>query len=391
MKICDVTQFFSPLGGGVRRYITEKRRYVQQYTQDEHILLIPASDTEVIREGRLTLCMVASPRVSNKTKYRMLFDLRQAAEFIREEKPDLIECSDPYHLAWKTLQMGRELNIPVLGFYHSHFPEAYLRTAMKFGGVWLRNKMMSLARKYVVNLYNRFDFTLVPSPSLAELLEGWGLENTMPVKLGIDTEIFFPGKPATLSREKLNIPPDAFLLLYIGRLAGEKNTRLLIDTFRLLEEEAPGKFAFLVIGDGQLRNLVIKSRRKLPLLRWVPYCRESKDLADYYRLADLFIHPGVHETFGLVSLESQACGCPVVGISGSYMDAHIYAGHSLWAKANTAQALCNAVLRYTKEDVRALGLQAAEVVRKEYAWKIVFEQIWGAYQRALDFHPKKSL
>jgi len=39
----------------------------------------------------------------------------------------------------------------------------------------------------------------------------------------------------------------------------------------------------------------------------------------FYRAADLFVHPGVQETFGLAALECQACGTPVVGIRGSYM------------------------------------------------------------------------
>ena len=62
------------------------------------------------------------------------------------------------------------------------------------------------------------------------------------------------------------------------------------------------------------------SKRACPNVTWMRYCTDSFDLARYYRAADLFVHPGTQETFGLVALESQACGTPVVGIRGSYMD-----------------------------------------------------------------------
>lgn len=63
MKLCDVTQFYSPKSGGVRRYLMEKRRYVLDHTDDEHHLIIPGDKTEYIQEGRLHTFTVASPRV----------------------------------------------------------------------------------------------------------------------------------------------------------------------------------------------------------------------------------------------------------------------------------------------------------------------------------------
>ncbi len=70
-------------------------------------------------------------------------------------------------------------------------------------------------------------------------------------------------------------------------------------------------------------------------LHWLPYCADPASLAALYRAADLFVHPGVQETFGLVTLEAQACGTPVIGIRGSYMDRIIHSDQSRWAGANT--------------------------------------------------------
>lgn len=367
----------------MKRYLTEKRDYIQQHGKDEHVLIIPGAKTETVREGRLITCTIASPPVNKTSRYRILFNLRQAGRFIEQEKPDVIEAGDPYHLAWRAIKVGNQLNIPVCGFYHSHFPEAYLRTALKYCGPKLKNMMLNWAQRYIVRLYNKFDATLVPSAFLAELLQEWGVSNVAPVHLGVNTSVFSPAAPVKQIREKLNIPEDAFLLFYAGRLAGEKNTPLLLDTFRLLQQRHPGKFAFLMIGDGQLRDQVVERRRELPLLRWIPYCRDSQELANYYRIANLFVHPGVCETFGLVALESQACGCPVVGIRGSYMDANIFAGLDLWSQENTAEGLCEAILRFSEVDVVSLGRQASVVARENYSWEKVFSRLWDCYRQAI--------
>ncbi len=380
MKICDATQFYSEVGGGVRRYLTEKRNYILKHTTHEHVLVIPGDRTEVIREGRLTTCKVRSPKVNRTSRYRILLNTPRAEELIAREKPDLIEAGDPYHLGWRMIDAGHRLGIPVVGFYHSHFPEAYLRTVLKYCGGWLRDVGMAYARDYICRLYNNFDNTLVPSQFLSDLLREWGIRHTVPVHLGVDTDVFHPDPGNAAVRSELGFRDDSILLLYVGRLAGEKNTRVLLDTFKILARDRENRFEFLIMGDGGLRQALLDTQAKLPQLKWISYCGDPAELARYYRMADLFVHPGVCETFGLVTMESQACGCPVVGIRGSYMDANIFAGLEYWADENKAAALARAIRRYSKLDRRKLGSIASGVVRERYGWTRVFEKIISIYE-----------
>ncbi len=387
MKICDATQFYSEVGGGVRRYIQEKRRHILEQTEDEHILLVPGERTEVVREGRLTTCTVASPRVNRTSRYRILFQLAEAERMLCELRPDIIESGDPYQLGWRMIETGRELQIPVVGFYHSHFPEAYLRTVLKYCGPWLRDAVMAYAQDYIVRLYNDFDATLVPSVYLGGLLEGWGVERVHPVRLGVDVAVFRPepGEAAEREavREKLGLARGRTLLLYVGRLAGEKNTPVLLQALRKLDREHPGRFAFLIVGDGAMRGRVEAALKDVESMRWISFCHDSGRLAQLYRLADVFVHPGVCETFGLVALEAQACGCPVAGIRGSYMDANIMAGLELWAEENTPKALAEAVVRMVEAGPRQIGEQAGTEGRRSYAWPVVFGRIFDIYSRAM--------
>jgi alpha-1,6-mannosyltransferase len=305
------------------------------------------------------------------------------------ERPDVIESGDPYQMAWKAISSGRDLGIPVVGFYHSHFPEAYLRHPARFFGPLATEFTMDAARRYVCHVYNRFARTLVPSPGLAALLREWGVENAVNIDLGVNSAIFKPEPDdAAATRAGLGIPQEAFLLLSIGRLAPEKNTRTLLEAFRILSEQDPGRFHLLIIGDGQLRGelealgAAPQSARRNPpcAITWISYCADSMQLARYYRAADLFVHPGVQETFGLVALESQACGTPVVGIRGSYMDRIIHNGQDFWAPENSPAALARAIADGSGRDLKKIGATASREVVQHYSWTRVFDRLFAIYR-----------
>src|SRR5437763_12791727 len=132
MKICDLTQFYSPVSGGVKRYLHEKIDYIEKHApRDQHVLIVPGAKAKVKVNGRSRVYTIRSPLVSRAAQYRALLNLRAVEEILKRERPDLIESGDPYQLGWKAVRTGRALKIPVIRFYHSHFPDAYLRSSAK--------------------------------------------------------------------------------------------------------------------------------------------------------------------------------------------------------------------------------------------------------------------
>jgi alpha-1,6-mannosyltransferase len=274
------------------------------------------------------------------------------------------------------------LRAPVFGFYHSHFPEAYLRTALKYGGTWLRDAVMNYAQDYIVKLYGLFTATLVPSEHLRQVLYGWGVTNTVTLNLGVDTDVFQPAPPNAALRDELGLPRDRKVLLYVGRLSPEKNIGMLLAAFEALHARHPSKYHLVIVGDGPLRRILPSTRHRTGALTWRSYVQDNVQLSRYYHAADLFIHPGVCETFGLVVLEAQACGLPCVGISGSFMDANVMVGLDQWAKRNHPEDLADAVERFEHLDLAALGAEASRLVRGRFAWQKVFTRQWDLYTRA---------
>ena len=381
MKICDLTQFYSPVSGGVRRYIEQKSAFLRRHRPDcQHVVIVPGEKTDSSGDDQVRVYTIASQLLSRTSRYRALTKLHLVEEVLEKERPDIIESGDPYQVAWKAVASGRGLDIPVVGFYHSHFSESILRTVGKFLGPLAVTIAEETCRKYVATLYNRFECTFVPSPVLAKLLGSWGVENTHTVDLGVDDEIFRP-EPAdrAATRQKMGISRDARLLLYVGRLATEKNVRTLFDAFTRLRSRSSEPYELLCLGDGTQRPSLISLQNQTPGVHWMPYCSDPAELARIYRSADLFVHPGVQETFGLVALESQASGTPVVGIRGSYMDRIIFSDQKQWATENTPAALAEAIESKFTIDLRAAGLRASEEARSRYSWKTVFSRLMDVY------------
>ncbi len=138
---------------------------------------------------------------------------------------------------------------------------------------------------------------MVPTPTVQRDLEAHGFTNVVQWSRGVDLSIFRPGKRDGLSDARP-------IFLYVGRVAIEKN----VEAF--LKLDLPG--TKWVVGEGpQLAEL----KARYPQARYAGV-QSQAELARFYAAADVFVFPSRTDTFGLVLLESMACGTPVAAASG---------------------------------------------------------------------------
>jgi D-inositol-3-phosphate glycosyltransferase len=130
---------------------------------------------------------------------------------------------------------------------------------------------------------------------------------------GIDLQHFSPGDRAE-ARRRVKLPMDAAIVLYVGRLAADKNVETLMRAFARLPPRSP-QARLLIIGDGPLRPKLRQLSSQLGIdefttfLPFVPH----QDLPWYYRSADVMVVPSNYlETFCMVALEAIACRCPLI-------------------------------------------------------------------------------
>ncbi len=170
-------------------------------------------------------------------------------------------------------------------------------------------------------------------------------DNVFVVAPGVDLQTFSPGDGKDLARKKLNIAPDAILLTFVGRIQPHKGPDVLIRSVAEMVTHSPhlkAKLALVIMGGPSGAGLdeldKLKALAKFLKIEEITHFVDPVpriELPDWYRASDLVCVPSYSESFGLVALEAQACGTPVVataigglrtavsdGISGSLVDGH---------------------------------------------------------------------
>jgi alpha-1,6-mannosyltransferase len=358
LHLVDLTMFFAPKSGGVKRYLTQKLAWVRRTQAMRHTLLIPGPRSDWNRHKGLAT--VASPRIPFGHGYRLPVSPTRWTEVLDALEPDLIEAGDPYQLAWLALRAGRRLQIPVVGFYHSDLPRL-LET--RLGAVARR-----LAAAYVSNLYRRFDLVLAPSQAMVARLQALGVARAIHQPLGVDTQVFRPLEPDPGIRRRLGLVPATRLLLYVGRFSREKNIPVLL---RAMERLGQGYHLLLVGAGAHLRVPANVSVH--------PYQSSTAELVRLLNACDALVHPGDQETFGLVVLEAMACGRPVIGTNAGAVAELVDADTGVLAEPRNAVALAAEIRALFDADVERMGRAARRKVERRYSWDRVLAQLMTHY------------
>jgi glycosyltransferase involved in cell wall biosynthesis len=114
-------------------------------------------------------------------------------------------------------------------------------------------------------------------------------------------------------RERSEIPSNAIVLLYAGRISPEKNVGLLVDLMKILSKDSQHDYRLLVAGAGpQSEWLRAEGDKYAPGKIKLLGHLDKETLAGYYANADVFVHPNPKEPFGIAPLEAMASGVPTV-------------------------------------------------------------------------------
>ena len=178
-----------------------------------------------------------------------------------------------------------------------------------------------MALSYLRLFHNRADCTLVPSRETVDKLHRYGFRRLGLLTRGVDTALFDPGRRSTALRRSWGAAQEDPVVLYVGRLAKEKNLELAIQVFDDLKECQP-RARCVLVGDGPLET-VIANRHPDVCMSGL---KRGEELAAHYASGDILIFPSLTETFGNVVLEGMASGLAVVAFDYAAAGEHITNG-----------------------------------------------------------------
>lgn len=212
-----------------------------------------------------------------------LFPKAKLTRMLDEFQPDAIHIATEGTLGFAARKYCLKRKLRFSTAYHTRFPE-YVRLRAPVPLSWL----YAVVRRF----HNAADVTMVATDSLKKELQYHGFRNLKPWSRGVDTDLF-------RRRPKLSLPGQRPMLLYVGRVAVEKNIE------KFLSLDIPG--TKYIIGDGPATAML---KKKYPDTQFLGY-KTGEDLAHHVASADVMVFPSETDTFGLVIIEAMAAGVPV--------------------------------------------------------------------------------
>lgn len=401
MKFCDITIAYNQSSGGIRTYLDEKRRYLLERTDHEHLLIVPGEFDAIERQGRSTTIYIDSPLLPNQDSYRFFLRPNKIRNILLQHRPDVIELGSYYLSPWAAFAYRERLQADgqncVIGcYFHTDVAEAYVAAPLRsltrgrLGG-WseslagLGEKLAALAEtgaeKYIGTVFSRCDLALASSATQAARLQEYGVEQVQVVPLGVDLERFHPRFRSDAVRARHGAGPENLVLIYGGRLSSEKHVPVLLDALQRLPADL--KPLLWISGDGPLRDEIKAMAGRHESLRLLPYQGDRTAFARLLASADLYVTAGPHETFALSVIEAQAAGLPVVGVDAGALRERVPETLGYLGPVGDARAMADNIIRAAAER-KLMGERARRHVARHFSWKNSFGELLELYGAELD-------
>ena len=301
LRVAMVTETYPPEINGVALTVEKLARGMQDRHHTVQVIR-PRQSQDEWQENPLTGSAILTRGLPIPRYPQLKLGLpakRMLQEIWSKQRPDLVHIATEGPLGWSALKVAKKLQVPVCTDFRTNFHgySSHYRVG------WLQRPIMAYLKKF----HNLADCTTVPTESLKAELQQDGFKRLVVVPRGIDMSRFHPANRNAQLRQHWDAQDNDTVLLYVGRVAPEKNLELLASTFEKVKAIVP-RVQCVVVGDGpSLASL----RAKLP---WVHFAGAQKGeaLTQHYASADVFVFPSLTETFGNVVPEAMASGLATV-------------------------------------------------------------------------------
>ncbi len=310
---------------------------------------------------------------------------------LKKEKYDIIHVNTPFVAHYVGLKLAKQLRIPCVETYHTFF-EDYLHHYLP----WMPKKMArGLARYISKKQCNAVDAVVVPSQPMLDVLRIYGVKanaNVIPTGLQADS---FAESDGLQFKQRYGIENKRPMLLYVGRVAFEKNIAFLFEMVKVLAERLPNVL-LVVAGEGPAESALRQLAVTLKIednVQFIGYLDRSTELNACYKSADVFVFSSKSETQGLVLLEAMAQGTPVVGIAELGTASILVEGQGAMIAPEDAQVFSDKVASLiedrTKRDL--LSRKAKDYVFSMWSAEVQAQRMAKFYEKTVtQYEYKKS-
>lgn len=298
---------------------------------------------------------------------------------VRRLNLDVVHVHSPFLLGRLGARVARRFGLPLVFTYHTLYDE-YVHYVPLFQGL-----SRKLVRRYTRDFCNRCDLVVTPTNLIAERLRGQGVRAPLEViPTGIEVADFRNADPTWL-RRSYGLPPEAKILLFVGRLGKEKNIDFLLQSFARLREHAElGPLKLVLVGDGAAAPDLARQARQLDVEKDVLFTGTlpKEKVAHCYAGADLFVFASLTETQGLVLAEAKAAGLAVVAVDANGVREMVNHGEDGYLTGLSLEEFTGRVAELLRDETkrRAMG-RRGQVLVQPYAAENTAARLAACYQQ----------
>jgi 1,2-diacylglycerol 3-alpha-glucosyltransferase len=390
MKILFISDVYFPRVNGVS---TSIKTFISQLQVLGHHVDLIAPDYGIDHASMATIKRIPARRIYFDPEDRLM-KYGAALKLLPELKKaeyDIIHINTPFVAHYLGLKLAKLLHIPCVETYHTFF-EDYLHHYLP----WIPQKAArSIARYISKKQCNAVDAVVVPSQPMLDVLRVYGVSasaNVIPTGL---QEGSFAESDGLQFKEKNSIENKRPMLLYVGRVAFEKNIPFLFEMVKVLAERHPNVL-LVVAGEGPAEKILRQLAISLKIednVKFIGYLDRDTELNACYKSADVFVFSSKSETQGLVLLEAMAQGTPVVGIAELGTASILHEGQGALVASEDiiefSDKVASLIENHTKRDL--LSQKAKEYALTVWSAEVQAQRMAKFYQKTIEqYQFKKS-
>ena len=311
MHIGVFSYYYLPVVNGVTITIADWKRLGEK-AGAQFVVCVPRTG----KEAHADRDVFAYPAVSLYKRLGITVPTFPEAQLEKElgrRRVDVLHAHHPFYIGNLALYFKKKLAIPLVFTYHTRYTDYFTSYLPWLSG----NFFADIVTRIVVRFMNQCDAVTVANETLKQELLTKGVHTPIfIVPPGIDTKTFARGN-RDAARGRLRIRKRDTVLLYVGRLAKEKNIYFLIRSFARIHRSAPS-VKLLLVGHGLEETRLRKYAQKRGLANNIVFATQEtvRTIPDVYAAADMFIYASQTETYGRVIVEAMAAGLPIVALAG---------------------------------------------------------------------------
>lgn len=301
------------------------------------------------------------------------------AREIRDFRPDVVHCATEFVIGRQGMRAATRAGIPVVTSYHTNFGQ--------YAAAYGLSSITRLVERYIRTFHTRAVATLTPSDVSRRHLESLGIAHAQRWGCGVDVHRFVPENRSLARRATLGVG-SAFTLLYVGRLAAEKQVDTVIRAYAAARTVLPRGAVRLVIAGTGPRESALRAIAPDDTI-FLGHLDRERDLPTLYASADAFCFASTTETLGLVILEALASGLPVIATPAGGVAEHLVDEvNGIAVPAADPQRMAAAIVRLVREpDTRRRLSVGARESALALGWHAELDRLDATYRRTLQGGP----